>query len=126
MTALKLYTLGPNGFVSPAVIAAIGEPKHQRQATVCLIARTKAEAVRVAEGVGLRVSPRDPDFRQNVGWPFGDSLLAAVNEPCVVVAPLNMHPGDVVVVLDGRDAPRRIGVVGTGEGHSPVFIPDSR
>ncbi len=64
MASLKVYGVGNDGFVSPAVIAALGQRPHVRKANVYLIAHSKAEAVRVADAVGFRVWPNSAEFRQ--------------------------------------------------------------
>ncbi len=122
MAALKVYGVGNDGFVSPAVIAALGLPRHIRQVSVSLIAASKAEAVRVAESVGFRLSPHSADFRVERS-PWADSLLAHFDTPVVVVTAMVGNPGNgAILQLVGRDETVRIGAVGRdGRGSSVLF-----
>ncbi len=102
MTALKAYTLGNNGFVRPAIIEALGEARHVRQAAVTIVATSKKAAVTLAETVGLRVSYSDSEFRQ-IDSRIAVDVLTFVevtdNQPGVFASPRLSRPGDPIVEL---------------------------
>ncbi len=128
--ALKAYTLGNDGFVDREVIAALGQPRHVSQATVILVAASKAAAVRMCESLDRWMQvPRlsDQEFRvsQSAAETFRDILVAG--DPAVVVMPLIGHSGDLVVRI-GADGPLRIGrVEWAPDGrYGAVFVPDQK
>lgn len=123
MAKLKVYTLGIYGFVSPAIIEAIGDRPHIRQASVYIVATSKAEAVRVAEAVGVPVWPNSSEFRQAVGQEWVESVLAYADRPMVLATSMNA-PRGVVVEVEGRNQFRPIGVVGKSIRHSPILVLD--
>jgi hypothetical protein len=107
---VKAYTLGVNGFVSRRVLEALGEPPHRRQATAVIIAKTKAAACALAESVGIRANPRDPETRVADGWPIADKIRAyAGNEPGVFVLPLDRTSDSPIVEVHSRDDIREVG-----------------
>ncbi len=111
MPKLKAYTLGNHGFVPPAVLAAIGEPAHIRQASVLIIAATKREAVEIAAARGIRAELSSEEFRVASG-PLAEQLVRfADSSPMVFVSPMTGSPSNVVVGLGEGGQPWPVGRV---------------
>ncbi len=124
MAKLKVYTLGINGFVNPAVIEAIGDRPHIRQASVHIIAASQAEAVRVADEVGLQSFPGSREFRQIASTNWTDSVLSWADRPMVLAKSMHNFSGNPVVEIEGRDQVRRVGSVVQVDHRVPIFVPD--
>lgn len=116
MDKLKVFGLGNHGFVGAAVLRALGEPPHVRQARVLIVAPNKAAAIEVAErcrSAEARValpSKSDPEFRLATGRDV-DALRAAgmCDEPGILVLPLTSWRSPVVRV--DADGVRRVGTL---------------
>ncbi len=123
MAKLKVYTLGNNGFVGPAVIAAIGDRPHIRQASVNIVATSKAEAVRVAEAVGVQMWPSSAEFRQAESTNWTDSLLEWADRPMVLAKSMHNRPGNPVVEIVSREEVRRVGATFSPDHRVHRFMP---
>lgn len=111
---LRTYTLGVNGFVSAATIEELGLPRHVRQASVLVVAKSKAEAIRVAAGAGLHmISINDREFRMVDG--AMSSLLAVeglLQEPAVYATPTTGSGlEDRLVRIDSSNEVVQIGTI---------------
>lgn len=124
--ALKVYTLGVNGFISPQIRDALGLPSHIVQARVLAVAATKAEAARILDERGFRhVSTRDSEFRVTAGNDVA-ALTAAgqLAEPGVWVTPMTGTGGSGVVTVQAGGVPQRIGRLEPAPGYRYTFIPE--
>lgn len=104
--ALKAYTLGPNGFISPDIRDALGLPRHIDQASVTPVAASKrAAAELLASTPGLSyVPPGNPDFRISVST--ADRVLAEaglMDEAGILVTAMTGHRGNNSVVRIATD-----------------------
>jgi hypothetical protein len=119
--ALKVYTLGINGFAPRNVLDLLGEPQHIRQARVLIVAPTKTAAFHLAQDRHIGYTTlRDPEFRLACGNDM-DGLREAgrLERPAIYVLPLNGGMRSPVAVLDA-DGPRIVGHLTGG-----AFVPEA-
>lgn len=110
MAKQKAYTLGIHGFVASHIVEALGASRHHRQATVLIVARTKAEAIRTAEDVPGVPAPviSDSEFRV-AGAPYVAAIVEHAGDlPAIYVHELTPSAGAPVVRVDDA-GPYRVG-----------------
>ncbi len=130
MAKLKAYTLGNNGFVDTSVLEALGEPTHMRQASVLVFATSKREAIDILHlkrsgkaTVACPYSVSDPEFRVSASLQAEAFLGSWVDEPTVVVMPINSRDPNPVVRIDDDGHPEFWGVLRRIHGRI-VFSPE--
>lgn len=120
----KVYTTRETsfGFVAPAVLRALDQPDHVRQARILIVAAVKADAADLAAQVRLGVHAAKllaVATGDDVDTLHAAGLTAA---PAVYVVPLNGGGGYPLVRIGDDGEPTRIGTLtrdGTGRRFTP-------